>query len=263
MTGADAQRGSSKVPLKLSKSPLVRVLCQIRWPELAAFDAAAVSSDLGKLISSSYPLLSKDQEQGITVSPDGAVQTTSGQIFRYSSVDGSWKVALGATFLAIETSKYSNHDEFIARLADLVGSLLTVASIPVYGRIGYRYTNRLSEPADLESLTEYFHPSVLGGLVSQNDSFSLRHSICESLFSVDDAAMLLVRSAWLRNGGTVDPTLPPVEGDSWVLDLDAFDETAYVSFDTETVSERASQLAKVAYTHFTAAIKEPFIERFK
>lgn len=263
MTDDGAQRGSNNIPLELSKSPLVRVLCQIRWPELAAFDAAAVSSDLGKLISSSYPLLSKDQEQGITVSPNGAVQTMSGQTFRYSSVDGSWRVGLGATFLAIETSKYSNHGEFLARLVDLVGSLLTVSSIPVYDRIGYRYTNRLSDVADLESLTDYFDPSVLGGLVLQNQTFSLMHSISESLFRVDDGAMLLVRSAWLKNGGTVDPTLPHVEGDSWVLDLDAFDETAYVSFSPESVSTRASQLAKVAYTHFAAAIKDPFIERFK
>ena len=254
---------SSNSSLELSRSPLVRVLAQVRWPELGGFNIDIVASDVGRGLADEFPLVAKQNENQVVLTPDGVHQQTTGVIHRFTSIDDAWTVSLGKTFVALETIAYAGHDDFISRLERVLSVLSATASIPRWSRIGYRYTNRLVGADDLAALQDYFLPSVLGGLPAAGDKFELIHSITESVYRVDDST-LLVRSARLGAGASIDPTLPPVEGDSWVLDLDGFDEANSVQlFSPEVVARRANELSRVAYAHFRTVIQDRFIERFQ
>lgn len=250
-------------PVRLSQSPLVRVLTQVRWPELGGFNVDAVAAAVGVGLAEDYPLVAKENENQVILTPEGMHQQVTGVIHRFTSIDEAWTVSLGKTFLGLDSTAYTDHADFVARLEKVLVVLASASSIPKWSRIGYRYTNRLIGDNDLNSLEDYFEPSVLGGLPSASDDIALVHSISESLYRVD-GAMLLARSARLGPGASIDPTLPPVEGDSWVLDLDAFEEASSVQpFTPESVAARAGELSRVAYKHFNSVIKNGFIERFK
>lgn len=254
-----AEQGSQA---RLSQSPLVRVLAQVRWPELGGFNVDAVASLVGVGLAGDYPLVAKQIENQVILTPDGVHQEATGVIHRFTSVDEAWTVSLGKTFLGLETVTYRDHEDFVERLKNILEILAGAASIPKWSRVGYRYTNRLIGD-DLKSLGEYFDPMVLGGLPAASGGVELVHSISESLYRIDNA-LLLTRSARLGPGASIDPTLPPVEGDSWVLDLDAFEEATSVHlFTPEAVATRADELSRVAHQHFKSVIKPAFTERFK
>ena len=263
MDAREASEASSSSPLRLSRSPLVRVLTQVRWPELGGFNVDAVAMDVGRGLADEFPFIARQNENQVILTPEGVHQQATGVIHRFTSVDDGWTVSLGKTFVALEATSYTDHADFVDRLRRVLTVLSAVASIPRWSRIGYRYTNRLEGADDLAALQDYFLPSVLGGLPAATDNVELVHSITESLYRVDES-MLLVRSARLGGGSSIDPTLPPVSGDSWVLDLDAFDEAKSMQlFTPDLVVKRADELSRVAYSHFLAVIQPPFIERFQ
>lgn len=263
MDASEVSGASSGAPLRLSQSPLVRVLTQVRWPELGGFNVDAVAQEVGRGLADEFPLIAKQNENQVILTPDGVHQQTTGVIHRFTSIDDAWSVSLGKTFVALETTAYTDHTDFVNRLKRVLTVLSAVTSIPRWSRIGYRYTNRLVGVDDLAALQDYFLPSVLGGLPAASDNVELVHSISESVYRVGES-MLLVRSARLGSGASIDPTLPPVDGDSWVLDLDAFDEATSVQmFSPEVVVKRADELSRIAYAHFLAVIQDRFIERFQ
>lgn len=245
--------------LVLRHSPLVRVLSQVRWPRFGDFDLDAAAKGLGSIISADYPILEQGRETEVTITPLGAQQQLAGVLHKFSAIDGSWTVTLGETFLALETSAYESHSDFIGRLERIMQALSRVAEIRVWDRLGYRYTNRLSDPQDLSRLTDYFDAAALGS-VALESSHGLLHSISEALFA-QERSRLLVRSAHLPAGGTIDPTIPVSENTSWYLDLDAFEEER-TTFSTEALAAKATELAGVAYRYFRTVITDEFIRRF-
>lgn len=263
MDAREASEVSSSSQLRLSRSPLVRVLTQVRWPELGGFNIDAVALGVGRGLADDFPFVARQNENQVILTPDGVHQQTTGVIHRFTSVDEGWTVSLGKTFVALEATAYTGHADFVGRLERVLTVLSEVASIPRWSRIGYRYTNRLEGADDLGALQEYFLPSVLGGLPAATHDVELVHSITESLYRVDES-MLLVRSARLGGGSSIDPTLPSVAGDSWVLDLDAFDEPKSMQpFAPDVVVRRAGELSRVAYSNFCAVIQDRFVERFR
>lgn len=247
----------------LKNAPLVRVLCQVRWHMFPAFEPQEVVARIGKALASKYPIGDTQQEYEVIFTPEGPRQGSGEVLHRLSSVDGSWKVTLGKTFVTLETTSYAGHQNFIERLGEVIDALTAAFPIPAWLRIGYRYTNRITGEDDLASLEEYFNnPSVLGGLSWTQNGVELLQSVTESVYKVAETT-LLVRSASLAPRATVDPTLEPVDAASWILDLDAFHEGAMNEALTRAeVEQRAGTLANVAYQHFDGLISERFVERF-
>lgn len=252
---------SSAEQPKLANAPLVRVLAQLRWPRFAGFVLDDAANALGMRVAREFPLRSVQVESQITLGVDGIHHAPGGQLHRFSSLDEKWSATLGETFLSLETNAYETHEDFIARLTRVVASLSEVASIPVWDRLGYRYTNRLADDDDLNRLGEYLKPGVLGGHANEGESGELVHSITESLYSLA-SAKLLVRAALIPPRASVDPTIDPVEGRSFILDLDAFAEARTV-FTVEGLEEQATALSAIATDHFFRSITPNFLERFK
>lgn len=248
------------VPALLTQAPLARVLVQVRWPELSNFDLENVAATMARQLSDTFPLKRRDSEVQLVFTPAGPQQQANGFVHRLTSAADDWTISVGGSFIALETSAYKGHEDFIARLRDALAALDESAKIPVVTRIGYRYTNRIVGAEDLARLSQRFAPSVLGGLGDAPAGSILVHSITESVYRFDPAT-LLVRSAQVGANESIDPTLAPVPENSWILDLDAYDESRIV-FTVDSICERARDLSAIASAQFHALTTEEFTKRY-
>ncbi len=247
----------------LSNAPLVRVLCQVRWPRLAKFDLQAVSRALAESVGDQYPVVDTKRETEIVMNGDGVQQNTSGEIHILQSPDASWTVSVGVTFLALETSSYKGHDEFLERLGPLLEVLSSNARIPAWQRLGYRYTHRIVGEDDLSDLSKWFSPGALGINATQVPGLQRVQSVSESVFVDGEGGRLLLRSAYLPANASVDPSLSSVDETSWVLDIDAFDERVVQGFDVNQILSVANQLSRRGHAAFWGLVTPDFTERFK
>lgn len=253
---------AARVPHRqLKDAPLVRVLCQVRWPDTANFQLEHVARALAVEVGDRYPVLDRKDEVELAFTPQGVSQKTTGAIHRLSSADDAWTVSLGGNFLALETSAYQGHGDFLERLGALLEALAGAAQIPQRTRLGYRYTNRVLGADDLANLSTRFDPSVVGILAPAELKLVKIQSVSEAVFDTPDAR-LLVRSSYLPPGTTVDPSIAPVGEPSWLLDIDAFDEQKVHTFDPTAIVERAESLAETAHLAFFALVRPGFFARY-
>jgi uncharacterized protein (TIGR04255 family) len=247
--------------LRLSNSPLARVLCQIRWPKLAWFKTDEVESKLGDAIGSDYPYPETQQEAQFIITPQGVTPQQGDKLYKWVSADRNWTVTMGSTFLSLETVAYGEHEDFIERLGQAFDALLAVAPIPGVVRVGYRYTNRITNADDLANLGSYFQAGILGAIAS-GEPQGLVHSVSESVYG-EDGGFLLVRTALLGPNASVDPSLPPADKKSWVLDLDAYVESPPPGLAPTDVRALAQAQADRARKHFRELITNEFKDRFR
>ena len=261
---------ATKTRRHLNHAPLERVLCQARWPQLSKVNTAAIqvaADQLALSIGDDYPLRENQQEMQVTITPLGVSQQAGGTVHRFISADRKWIVTLGDLFIALETSVYPGHSEFIDRFEGVVAALTASIQIPILLRMGYRYTNRLQDETDLNALGIYFKPELLGGVSQSGPSgFDLAQSVTETLFRKDETSStfstLMVRSALLAPGTAITPDFAATNVRSWVLDLDSADESS-AGIPLDSLRERVEALALRASDHFWSMINEPFVERFQ
>lgn len=258
---SDTQSGVARRRGPLSDAPLVRVLCQVRWPQLANFNLDETTQALARSLGGTYPLMSRQNEIQVVITPTGARQEPSGYVSRFATADEDSIVSVGSTFLALETTIYKGHADFVEHIRKALGALVESASIPHWNRLGYRYTNRIVGKTDLSRLEERFHPRVLGGATSSPPSHQLMHSITESVYRAD-SAFVLVRSAWVGPGKSIDPTLASVDENSWVLDIDAYYEAKSSSFIPDDIAAKAIELSSIAHEQFSSVVTDKFYERY-
>lgn len=246
----------------LSAAPLPLVLSQVRWPQITEMvdNIDEIAKSFGAALSSEYPLSEHHQEMQIQVSPLGVTQVPGETVYQWSDAQGEWIISLSKLFLTLQTKKYTSRSDFSARLEKVLAELLSIVKIPVLDRIGFRYINRIEAP-DLPKLPELIRPEVLGGsMIAFSDHVRILHTVTETLYSVGDSR-LLVKSAKLPAGGTLDPTVPPVPAESWVLDLDASSE-GRIPLEPSVAGEKSRELSSMAYDFFRWAVTENFLDHF-
>ncbi|MFJ4988153.1 TIGR04255 family protein [Streptomyces sp. NPDC088732] len=248
----------------LPKAPLVRVLAQLRFEPLASLDSPNAASLFAAEIGQSYPYLEKGAEFNMLIGP-GQASPQMGQtpVWRFRSPDRTTTVSLSNGSLAVETTAYDGSTQFCGALSELAAALKRVAFIPAYNRLGYRYTNRVTDRSFLQRLPEFVRPEILGvsGL-NLGRKVKLQHSLAQAAYSIDGPAGLLAQWGELPPGGIYDPTLPPVDESSWVLDLDAYYQSPEVSSDPEQVFAMAESLSASGYRFFRWAVTNEFLRQF-
>ena len=213
-------------------------------------------------MADTYPLPSKMQPVQFEIDPAGQMtQQDVHPVHKFSSVDENWAVYLSTSFITLETSKYSDRADMLGRFKAALSALAGVADIPSISRVGFRYVNRISEPADYADIEALVTPAVLGThLIPLPDNVERQHSITQALF-VAPQGSLTTKWAFLPGSSSHDPTIEPVLLPSWILDLDAFDDTK-LEFEISAVVARIQQLAALAYSFFRWSVKDEFLTRF-
>ena len=254
----------AEVPL--SRAPLLRVLTQLRFPPLVVLNKTSMPATLAPVLQQlgkDYPISEEGHEVQVEIGPEGMRQTPGGSLVTLANANKTWQVTIGTSFLSLQTSAYVSRQDFVRRLSTVLQALVSHVSIPYFERIGFRYTNRVEDPAQLQDIERLVHPALLGGYSpSTSGSVKMRHSMSETLYQLDDK-MLGARWGFLPPGGSMDPSLPAANSRSWVFDLDAYTEVQLDPEPISSVEARVSELSEAAYRYFRWGVTDEFIKTFR
>jgi uncharacterized protein (TIGR04255 family) len=250
----------------LVDAPLVRVLCQVQWPEqtLLTTSFAQIADEIGIALAKEYPTRLAPQSMGFEFDP------TSGQ-FRpqplppsrqWLSLDESWAIYLTPTFVTLENrGRYTSRSDMTQRFRGILAEIARSAQIPTTQRVGWRYVNRISDESDFADIAALVNESVLGArAIPVPGEVQLLHSFSDSLFIASNAS-LSAKWGFLPPNAAYDQNIQPVGAPSWFLDLDAFRESR-APFELGTLTAAVDDLASFAYDFFRWAVTDKFIDRF-
>jgi uncharacterized protein (TIGR04255 family) len=252
-----SSKGPEEVPLE--RTPLIRVIAQLRFPPIVSLGRADFIGPFQEAIRSRYPILRPEQTAGLVVGPLGVtLQKGEGVVWRFHDKADAWRVSLAPEFIALESAVYKDRDDLFERFEQILVALDAVAQLPVYDRLGVRYINRVHGP-ELEKLASLVRAEVLG--LGTSSVAGLNHSLCESLF-VNGEVALNTRWGRLPAGATTDPAaIDPIAEPSWVLDLDMF-RGVQKDFSTAAILEDGRTFATTIHDFFRWCVTPEFLRTY-
>lgn len=250
--------------IPLARAPLVRVLAQARFENLAVFKRENFISPFIERLLNHFPLLEEGYETELIVGPSGVSQKDSSRpVWRLRSLDRTWTVTVSPGSLAIETTTYVSRTDFLHRFENTSSAFIETIGASVVVRLGMRYTNLITdESIPTYELISFFRPDSRGALsIPSDEATTLQHAINDALFATGDRA---VQGRWglLPGGAIFDPSIVPVPHQSWFLDIDSFTATR-LEMDSTVLAEELQNLSERAYRMFRWLVTEQFIERFR
>lgn len=253
---------SDEPAIHFRDAPLAMVLTQIKWPPLGALQGDEFTKRaqrLGAKLSDTYPLAHEVPEISVVFDQNGLQESQGSSMFHWTDAAGEWTISFAQNFLAVQTVRYESFEAFRARVDDVLAVLDEVVKIPVFDRMGFRYSNRI-QGEDVDNVQRLFKLESLGGTPRTSELVKLAHSTHEALYKIGNRS-LMVRSAKLPPNATIDQAIRPVDVQSWILDLDAFIE-GQVEYERSLVCEELNNLSTLGYDFFSNSIGPDFISRF-
>jgi uncharacterized protein (TIGR04255 family) len=255
-TGPQPLTSLPPAEVPLPNAPLVRVICQVRFPPILAIRNPDRTSVFQEMLRGAYPILKQDRTQNVNLAAALIWRLTS------SREDPYWRVSLGVDFVALETTAYDSRNDFLSRLRSVLCSLETAFHPTDVSRLGLRYIDRLTGNA-VERLGELIHPMALGILQPSTDSNTALgaatvHVLTEAHFLAQEGQ---IQARWgkVPQNTTYDPTaLEPVDEISWVLDLDMFTAEPQ-PFSQDALLDRTESFAERIYAVFRQIVNDAFL----
>lgn len=250
--------------IHLPSAPLVRVIAQLRYPQLASMADDSVAHAFAKDVSGEYPLFEEAREvslviAGASISPQE--QMTS-QLWRLQTADGNWLVTLGRSSLSLEALAYAGRRDFCDRLIRLADAFIRKAAPPRFDRLGIRYINRVTDAETIADLSKLVRPEMMGtAALSLPNDVTVHHSLLEAQFD-RGAHTMLVRCGVLPAGTTIDLAIPATNLPSWILDIDSA-VTGSDVVAADRIGDLAADLADRAYRFFRYAVNRDFLKVFE
>ena len=249
-----------EVPLK--DAPLVRVIGQVRFPDIEIVNETQGIVPLQQQIKAKFPILKSERVEALQFTPEGPKQAGPPKyIRRFSSADENSRLSLAPDFLAYETTQYISRSHFIGELMELYSIANEVIGIPLITRVGIRYIDRILLGETVQ-ITELIRSETLGILGTElGDSAHL--AIQDNIFRMPHLnAEMRARWGIVPPGATIDPAaIEPIQESAWLLDIDTF-STSKQTFSDVELSERFGQLAERSYAMFRWVVSDKFLKQF-
>jgi uncharacterized protein (TIGR04255 family) len=216
------------------KSPLIEVICQMRFPRILTIDGEVPSAFQNK-INKQYPELQTTNELQQQVSVDLTDDTPIPRItqfekrpnYAFFSFDKKWKINLTSTFFSLSTLQYTSWEDFLNKLTLLINVFQEVYSPPFteYERIGLRYIDAFTRSKlNLESTdwSDLLHPFALGFLSNPDIKNDVKSFTCSIEFDTGDNVFARINtSLGYINSGNIQIPVPEQEL-SLIVDNDIF-----------------------------------------
>jgi len=263
VTGQDSPllaQPPEEVPLP--GAPLVRVIGQVRFPPVLSLGEREFIAPFQEAIRAAYPVLRPEQTQGIVLGPQGVAPGPMQIAWRFSDVDGGWRVSVTPEFVAIETTSYTSRGDFLKRLRFVLDAFAEHVEPALVQRLGVRYIDRVSGDA-LADIGKLVRQEVLGIVATPFSEHAL-HSLTETVFALPGTKeQLLARWGKVPAGATVDPNAiePMIDEPSWVLDVDMFSNEEH-PFVPEEIVNTARRFTERLYSVFRWAVTDDFLRRY-
>ncbi len=263
MTLASLFAPTEEVPLPAA--PLELVVAQVRFPPIMSI--ASESGFIGpfqEALRREYPVLRPSLETRVVLTPDGKALPQEGQrVWRFEQKDGPWQLALTADFIAVSTNTYTNRGDFIARVGAVLEALDRSFAPGRFERVGVRYVSRVVEPELLQQLPRLFRPEVLGlaGVPVEPGEARLRHSLTDSLITLNEVVNVRARWGMMPPHTTFDAALPPSEAAGFILDLDVYSDTPD-DYSAIRLRDMTASFCELQYSLFRWAVTPDFLRAY-
>ena len=208
----------------LKRSPLTLVICQVRFPRQMGISESDVKP-IQREVAERYPLVQVGRSANLILGPAGVAPMNEPEpIFHFRSEDEAWTLTVTPDSASLETNDYHDFHDFLCRWIETVGVVLKVLDVRRQDRIGLRYVNEQPCPLrpDLAQLAEIVRSELIGVVGRHDQTRRLLQSMQELRFEQAQGVCTLRHGLVPRS---------ETEG-SYVLDFDAYDETAQ-SFDPD------------------------------
>lgn len=204
-------------------APLVRVLCQIRFPPVLSLLTVAGVTGFQAGIREHYPtLLPAEPNAFIQVSRDQVGVETQPPVWRFVDQERQWTVGLAANFVSLETPTYTHIDEFLERFQHVLSVLHRTIRPATSLRIGMRKVNIIEvHGRDSSSLTGAVRRELLGPISVEGFPALISGYFSQLVFE-EEYNQLVV-----RHGLAAEDEDSDQESLRFVIDLDYFTERPY------------------------------------
>ena len=129
------------------RSPLIEVICQLRFPAILRIDAQA-PAQFQEAIRGDYPQFSQRMEnlpprkEGGKLVPQGTQPN-----YQFLAKDNHWKVNLTKNFISLSTNHYTRWEDFAKRLDKVLAAFIRLYQPTYFERVGLRFINSISRRA--------------------------------------------------------------------------------------------------------------------
>ncbi len=146
-------------PLKLEQSPLVLVLCQVRFPALLGMQdyVATIQADLRE---QGYTRFSQERIQQVAFG-GGEIKTNLDTRWVFPNRAFTEAVVLAPNFVLYQTSDYDVFETFVERLSGVIDAVAKATRVDFADQAGLRYVD-LIRPAGDRSASEFLREQVRG-----------------------------------------------------------------------------------------------------
>jgi len=157
--------------VRYTKSPLLEVIFQLRFPTILTISATAPTA-FQEHLRTEFPFYREEIEQQneVTIDINGNSSTIKRRQIKnhtFLSTDKRWKVNLTSSFLAISTTAYTQWEDFTKRCFDIVDKFEEVYVPSFYTRVGLRYVDAITKSTyglQEKKWIDLVQPQVAGAL---------------------------------------------------------------------------------------------------
>ena len=209
---------------RYARSPLVEVICQLRFPAILSIGAKE-PAEFQEAVRRDFPRYSARVERVPPKvvgagTPNASVQQQPPVTnYQFLSADGAWKLNLTRSFIALSTVRYTRWEEFAQALDRPLAQFIQLYQPAFFERAGLRYINAFSRKAlGLEDTpwADLIQPAFLGALAEPDveESTVTRCSLDLEMRPEEEVRLKLHAGPGLLGGGRRDPEV------KFILDSD-------------------------------------------
>lgn len=227
------------------KSPLVTVVCQVRYPTILRIESQP-PADFQDAVRNEFPIFERGQAQ-VQGLPRELAQmigaaTKQQANYRFKSLDGKVTISLSPDALSVTSESYGRWESFERVVRMSLEALERIHKPSFLGRTGLRYQNAL-RPAIL-GLNEHSWPQLL----SQNIVGELSHRGFTSGQIVEAHRHLRVVDASSKQGFLLQHGLGELNDTAaYIVDIDCYSDDQIEVSDAYALLAKFNQRARHAF----------------
>ena len=247
----------------LINAPLVRAIAQVRFPPILSIEEQKFVGPFQEAIREKYPILEPIQTQNVIFNTEGVLVNppTPQTTWCFWNADRTWRISLASSAVSIETTKYTNRNDFLSRLESLLVTLHSSFHLSQIDRLGLRYIDRVVGK-NLQDISKLIRPEMAGIICSDLQEY-IHQILHESLFLLPSGeAQIAARWGVMPANSTFDPyAIEAIPESSWILDLDISTVKAQ-EFSVQSIMQQAHSFTEWLYTFFIWLVTDEFLQRY-
>ncbi len=193
-------------PLRLTRSPLVLVLCQVRITAIRDM-ASYIPKLQDRLRREDFPVDVGGEVVELALQAGGSARERRRTHWEFRTLEEDWSIIVSDSAVVLQTTAYSSFKEFLRILSLAMTAVDAVVGNLVVERIGLRYVDCI-EPLTDESWKDYVKPGYHG---QENDIIGPDNSthFTQTVVDTGPGQRMIVRLTQNRDGMLLPSDLVP------------------------------------------------------